>query len=89
MGILNRAAAQRAMFTLAATCVVALGVPCNAPAQERSEAPAAAAPELAEVVVTGSRIVAPNVASTSPVQVITAQELKSSGYTHGLQRHQG
>jgi len=81
MGILNRAAAQRAMFTLAATCVVALGVPCNAQAQERSEAPAAAAPELAEVVVTGSRIVAPNVASTSPVQVITAQEIKLGGKT--------
>jgi hypothetical protein len=49
MGILNLAAARRAIVTLAATCVVALGVPCNAPAQERSEAPAAAAPELAEV----------------------------------------
>jgi outer membrane cobalamin receptor len=31
--------------------------------------------------VTGSRIVAPNVASTSPVQVITAQEIKLGGKT--------
>ena len=31
--------------------------------------------------MTGSRIVAPNVASTSPVQVITAQEIKLGGKT--------
>ena len=34
-----------------------------------------------EVIVTGSRIASPNATSTSPVQVVTEQEIKVSGKT--------
>ena len=50
-------------------------------AQEQSAAQSAPVTDVAEVVVTGSRIVAPNAASTSPVQVVTAQEIKLGGKT--------
>jgi iron complex outermembrane receptor protein len=36
---------------------------------------------LQEVVVTGSRIAAPNLKSSSPIQVISAQEIKGTGKT--------
>jgi iron complex outermembrane recepter protein len=36
---------------------------------------------LQQIVVTGSRIAAPNAVSTSPIQVITAQSIKVSGKT--------
>jgi outer membrane receptor protein involved in Fe transport len=39
------------------------------------------AASLDEVVVTGSRIAAPNAASTSPIQVVTARELQQGGKT--------
>jgi iron complex outermembrane receptor protein len=41
-------------------------------------------PTLAEVVVTGSRIVAPNAVSTSPIQVVTAKELQQGGKTDAI-----
>ncbi|HEY5809361.1 MAG TPA: TonB-dependent receptor [Povalibacter sp.] len=50
-----------------------------------SAAAVAAAPvqaqdtNIQEVVVTGSRIAAPNLASTSPVQVVTSKEIQQSG----------
>jgi len=47
-------------------------------------APANAAPEAApleEVVVTGSRIAAPNLDAISPVTAVSAEELKSTGLT--------
>src|SRR6202795_3889710 len=45
--------------------------------------PAAARPsvELEEVIVTGSRIAAPNEVSTSPIQVVTAKEIQQGGKT--------
>jgi outer membrane receptor for ferrienterochelin and colicin len=45
--------------------------------------PAVAQPtvELEEVVVTGSRIAAPNEVSTSPIQVVTAKEIQQGGKT--------
>jgi iron complex outermembrane recepter protein len=59
---------SRIMLTLAVTS--AFAVP--ALAQE-------AAPEPQTVVVTGSRIPAPNLESTSPVQVVTSQEILQGG----------
>ncbi len=38
-------------------------------------------PALSEVVVTGSRIAAPNLDSISPVTAVTAEEIKSTGVT--------
>jgi iron complex outermembrane recepter protein len=60
----------------AALSLCALG----APAQTQ---PAAAQPsvELEEVIVTGSRIAAPNEVSTSPIQVVTAKEIQQGGKT--------
>jgi iron complex outermembrane receptor protein len=49
---------------------VALAADVAAPATET---------ELTEVVVTGSRIAAPNAVSTSPIQVVTAKELEQGG----------
>src|SRR5688572_33470928 len=43
------------------------------------EAPEADERDLQEVVVTGSRILTPNLDSPSPVQTITAQELEGTG----------
>ena len=40
-----------------------------------------AATEIQEVVVTGSRISAPNLESISPVTAITAEEIKTTGVT--------
>jgi iron complex outermembrane recepter protein len=50
-------------------------------AQTQTQTPAAAPPQLTEVVITGSRIAAPNLESTSPVQVVTAQEIQLGGKT--------
>ena len=53
-------------------------------------APAHAQDEnIQEVVVTGSRIAAPNLTSTSPVQVVTSKEIQQQGrneprHVHGL-----
>ncbi|MDB6158339.1 MAG: TonB-dependent receptor [Gammaproteobacteria bacterium] len=51
--------------------------------QARAAAPADAeeAPALQEVVVTGSRITAPNLESISPVTAISADEVKETGVT--------
>src|SRR5271154_3693133 len=38
--------------------------------------------QLQEVVVTGSRIPQPNMTSTSPIQVVTSQEIKLEGTTN-------
>src|SRR5215475_10672798 len=49
-------------------------------AQEQQHA--AASPEpLEEIIVTGSRIAAPNLKSSSPIQVVTAAEIKVTGKT--------
>jgi len=39
---------------------------------------------LEEVLVTGSRIAAPNITSTSPVQVVTSKEIQQSGHTDAV-----
>jgi iron complex outermembrane recepter protein len=43
--------------------------------------PEASAPPIEEVIITGSRIPQPNLTSTSPIQVVTSQEIRQQGYT--------
>jgi iron complex outermembrane receptor protein len=52
-----------------------------APTALSQTAPAAADAEsaLGEIIVTGSRIALPNVTSTSPIQVVTAKDIETSG----------
>lgn len=63
------------ILLLACLCGAAISV---AAAQE---APAPASNALEEVVVTGSRIAAPNEVSTSPIQVISSESLRVTGRT--------
>ena len=53
----------------------------TAAAQTAPSAEATAAPAVQEVVVTGSRIAAPNAVSTSPIQVVTSEEIQRTGLT--------
>jgi len=48
-------------------------------AQAAPKAAAETSPELQEVVVTGSRISAPNLESISPVTAVTSEEIKTTG----------
>jgi iron complex outermembrane receptor protein len=50
------------------------------PAQQQNPTQAESQP-LQEIIVTGSRIAAPNEVSTSPIQVITSQSIQVSGKT--------
>ena len=56
--------------------------PARPPSRSKPPAVAATAEEpLQEIVVTGSRIAAPNAVSTSPIQVISAESIATSGKT--------
>ena len=66
-----RALAALAGATAASLCNLTLA---QAPAEQASQAPV-----LQEVVVTGSRIATPNATSTSPIQVVTEQQIKLQG----------
>ncbi len=44
-------------------------------------APETATAPIEEVIITGSRIPQPNLTSTSPIQVVTSQEIRQQGYT--------
>jgi len=59
---------------------VLLAQAAPASAQQAPPAPADSQP-LQEIIVTGSRIAAPNEVSTSPIQVISAQSIQVSGKT--------
>lgn len=61
--------------------VVASAWSLTAAAQTAPSAEATAAPVVEEVVVTGSRIAAPNEVSTSPIQVVTSDEIQRTGLT--------
>src|ERR1700761_1854596 len=61
-----------------ALALLAAGTPLMAQTQVAASAEPTA---VEEVVVTGSRIAAPNATSTSPIQVTTAQEIQQQGYT--------
>src|SRR5258708_18595967 len=45
------------------------------------QAPAVSAEPLQEIIVTGSRIAAPNAVSTSPIQVLSSKYIETSGKT--------
>ena len=53
----------------------------TATAQTAPSAEATPAPVIEEVVVTGSRIAAPNEVSSSPIQVVTPEEIQRTGLT--------
>jgi outer membrane receptor protein involved in Fe transport len=70
-----RLAARIAYVLLA--CAATAAAPARAqqaPAEEDAQ-------ELGDVVVTGSRIVQPNMESTSPIQVVTSEEVRLRGTT--------
>jgi iron complex outermembrane recepter protein len=76
-----RSLVKRFTITLSVcVCIAAIEMPAMA-----QQAPATtAAPEatLQEVIVTGSRIPVPaNITATSPITVVTGQDIKLSGYT--------
>ena len=62
---------------IASAVAAAIGGPVIA----QSEKDAAPKENMDEVVVTGSRIASPNATSTSPIQVVTRQEIQVSGKT--------
>src|SRR5687768_15431636 len=67
------------------TRILCLSIPGAAAAlvgaQAIAQSPPAAEPKeaLEEVLVTGSRIASPNATSTSPVQVVTREDIQVSG----------
>jgi outer membrane receptor protein involved in Fe transport len=71
------------MKTILLTFGGALGFASMALAQAPPEAAGApaAAPEVEEVVVTGSRIAAPNMTSTSPITVVDQAAIRTTGRT--------
>src|SRR5262249_43654640 len=73
----RRAAAQLRARAAALAALLAC-LPALAQQQTAAEQPAAG---VEEVVVTGSRIAAPNQTSTSPIQVISAQSIQTTGKT--------
>lgn len=65
-------------------CLMNLALPfmvCSPSAAQQSPAPSPKGEEIQEVVVTGSRIAAPNLTSTSPIQLVTAKEIHQGGKT--------
>jgi iron complex outermembrane recepter protein len=79
-GIIRRAV-RTALLTSGA---VAAGMAVHPSKSQAQVAPANAleeAPPLQEVVVTGSRITAPNLEAISPVTAVTSEEIKATGVT--------
>ena len=79
-------AVGRSTLTRAAALLIGCGWGFTAGAQTGPAAPAAAPASeetavLQEVIVTGSRIAAPNATSTSPIQVISSQSIETTGKT--------
>jgi iron complex outermembrane recepter protein len=78
---------QRSFFAVLICAVLslpALDRPLHAAAAVAAEGPASpdsAAAPVEEVVVTGSRIPQPNITSTSPILVVTSEEIRQQGYT--------
>jgi outer membrane receptor protein involved in Fe transport len=61
--------------------LVAAAASATALAQQPITAANVAEPPLQEIVVTGSRIAAPNAVSTSPIQVVSAEAIATTGKT--------
>src|SRR5438105_7845501 len=60
---------------------LALGWLAIAPLAVFAQQPPPEKPQVEEIVVTGSRIASPNATSTSPIQVVTSQEITLEGAT--------
>src|SRR5256885_11862040 len=70
-----RGMSSRASATISAAAVCLAGA-----ASAQTPPPASAnAPEVEEIVITGSRIASPNAASASPIQVVTNKEILANG----------
>src|SRR5215472_2912206 len=75
--------AVRAALLCGGTCAAAVATHTSvaqtppAPANEQTEA----VPPMTEVVVTGSRILSPNIAAVSPITAVTSEEIKDTGVT--------
>jgi len=65
------------MILSACVCIAAIKMPAFA--QQNPVAAAEPDAGLTEIVVTGSRIAAPNEVSTSPIQMVTAKEIQQGG----------
>ena len=61
--------------------ILAVAASASALAQQPPAVVATTEEPLQEIVVTGSRIAAPNAVSTSPIQVISAESIATSGKT--------
>jgi iron complex outermembrane recepter protein len=77
----NRILTRAVRLALLNGGAVAAGVAGHSSIAQAQEAPAAKAPVIEEVVVTGSRITSPNIEAISPVTAVTAQEIKDTGVT--------
>jgi iron complex outermembrane receptor protein len=62
--------------------LVGVLIALSAASVDAQQAPGAAGPELQEIVVTGSLIKRTDTETPSPVQIITAEDIKNSGYTN-------
>src|SRR2546423_14740011 len=70
-----RGMSSRASATISAAAVCLAGA-----ASAQTPPPASAtAPEVEEIVITGSRIASPNAASASPIQVVTNKDILATG----------
>src|SRR5256884_9744136 len=70
-----RGMSSRASATISAAAVCLAGA-----ASAQTPPPASAtAPEVEEIVITGSRIASPNATSASPIQVVRSQEILATG----------
>src|ERR1700719_1356681 len=72
----GRAFKARARFAAAAAMTIA-----TMPAPARTPPAASGAEPLQEIIVTGSRIAAPNAVSTSPIEVLSSKYIEVSGKT--------
>src|SRR5256885_8029496 len=72
----------RGMSSRASATITAAAVCLAGAASAQTPRPASAnAPEVEEIVITGSRIASPNAASASPIQVVGSQDIEASGKT--------
>jgi iron complex outermembrane recepter protein len=61
-----------------------LALIATAPTFAQTQTASDKAEPIQEVIVTGSRIPQPNMTATSPIQVVTSQEIKQQGYTDAI-----
>jgi outer membrane receptor protein involved in Fe transport len=86
MNMGNNQILRRAVRTALLSGSTLAGLVTHASLAQAQAAPAAkdqpeAAPPVTEVVVTGSRITAPNLEAISPITAVTAEEIKDTGNT--------